>query len=170
MTKLTWFMKGLRPLVDLSPIRPLFALGPNWPDLWRDYDIMAPPWINPDNNWTKLTWFMKGLRLEVPDCTSDVPVTADQIDLIYEGITTLAGHSVSSHRRSQGTKLTWFMKGLRLCGLCPSGQFHRPDQIDLIYEGITTLHQLTITSYWVDIWPNWPDLWRDYDLQLVAIN
>ena len=106
-TKLTWFMKGLRPVMavnaaasindqidliyegieTLHQIRcNLFHKRPNWPDLWRDWDKYP--------------------------CSNAFAFT-DQIDLIYEGIETqFHSHFVSLLVCS--TKLTWFMKGLRL--------------------------------------------------------
>ena len=86
--------------------------GPNWPDLWRDYDghcIMALSWVN-----------------------------ADQIDLIYEGITTRK-LGIDINCKNQRTKLTWFMKGLRHHKKTTMQDLDAEDQIDLIYEGITTL-------------------------------
>ena len=135
LTKLTWFMKGLRRWVSESLSATNLAAG------------------------TKLTWFMKGLRLwpavgyESPDI--------DQIDLIYEGITTLFFEPCYLVC-GLGTKLTWFMKGLRLCSLSRRRVFPLSgDQIDLIYEGITTVSSRPICFRVSG--PNWPDLWRDYD-------
>jgi len=60
--------------------------------------------------------------------------------------------------------LTWFMKGLRHHGTALDQSRQQLDQIDLIYEGITT------RGPWLHEWrpcdggPNWPDLWRDYDV------
>ena len=82
---------------------------------------------------------MKGLRPRVVTLWLNKKKPRDQIDLIYEGITTLAPMP-------------------RFSTILPV------DQIDLIYEGITTPATGGVLGAWTCPGPNWPDLWRDYDL------
>ena len=161
-SELTWFMKGLRHAIAFAKSIKGVAVGPNWPDLWRDCDhCLDLLKDNPRKNvridliyegiatlsmfalWplhllSELTWFMKGLRL-----------------------TTLNVDIELAH--CSGSELTWFMKGLRLC-ICSVGiRCPLIVRIDLIYEGIATRIQRRLFVPYFFVRPNWPDLWRDCD-------
>ena len=157
-TKLTWFMKGLRPLVSTATLIKFFR--PNWPDLWRDWDNRESCSISLVLNTTKLTWFMKGLR-QCRDWHSLFFCFCDQIDLIYEGIETTMFHT--RWRPQTADQIDLIYEGIETRVQGPRYQLFLPtDQIDLIYEGIETYRYPHGYNHPCR-WPNWPDLWRDWD-------
>ena len=165
MTKLTWFMKGLRHTAQ-SAVYTIATCWPNWPDLWRDYDdTWFTPyycglawWPNWPDLWrdydygadaprmavlinkTKLTWFMKGLRL--------------------------ISRVLRINSTASETKLTWFMKGLRLPQLIAA--FKAAYFVTKLTWFMKGLRPRQGKPLWCALcpWPNWPDLWRDYDPQI----
>ena len=138
LSELTWFMKGLRHYKTQSHNQDS-TNSPNWPDLWRDCDRLHALVLYVINwGMSELTWFMKGLR-HVPGPLDEMPAAEVRIDLIYEGIATF---------------LSFFLL-LLLCHV----------RIDLIYEGIATSALTSCILYSYISRPNWPDLWRDCDVQ-----
>ena len=118
-SKLTWFMKGLRPKSCFWLTLTRHFSRPNWPDLWRDCD----PEVN------SLICAARSLV---------------QIDLIYEGIATCCPtRSIMSEAVSSV-------------------------QIDLIYEGIAT-RSCRLNHAPILLSPNWPDLWRDCDISATGL-
>ncbi len=85
--------------------------GRNWPDYRRDYDVTYLAQSYATTGEKKLTWLQKGLRHG--RSSPGRQLTAEEIDLITEGITTIA-------RKSYPPPALW-------------------EEIDLITEGITTL-------------------------------
>ena len=110
MSELTWFEKGLRRKWVTIPLYALYVLS-------------------------ELTWFEKGLRLS--DSRRIRRISSEWIDLIWEGITTLAPDSHRYQYDFEWIDLIWEWITTRYVCLS-NGVPVINEWIDLIWEGITT--------------------------------